>query len=44
MVQAELTWVRSIIDDLQAGRLTWNEEWLRAIAEQLGQVEQRQES
>ena len=26
-------WLRGVIDDLQAGRLTWSEEWLRQIAE-----------
>jgi DNA-binding PadR family transcriptional regulator len=34
MLNTELTWVKSIVDDLAAGRLTWNEEWLRAIAAQ----------
>jgi DNA-binding PadR family transcriptional regulator len=43
MLHTELAWVRSIIDDLGAGDLTWNEEWLRTIAEQLGQVEKRQQ-
>jgi DNA-binding PadR family transcriptional regulator len=42
MLQTELAWVRSMIDDLGAGRLTWSEEWLRAIAEQLRQIEQHQ--
>jgi DNA-binding PadR family transcriptional regulator len=28
-IEAELTWVRSIIADLRAGRLTWSEPWLR---------------
>lgn len=27
--RAELGWVRSVIDDLRTGRLTWSEEWLR---------------
>ena len=40
MLHAELAWVRSIVDDLDAGRLTWSEEWLRSVAMQLGQVEQ----
>ena len=44
MVETELGWVRSIVDDLDAGRLTWSEKWLHAIAEQLGQAEQQQES
>jgi DNA-binding PadR family transcriptional regulator len=28
-LDAELTWVRGLIDDLGSGRLTWSEEWLR---------------
>ncbi len=40
----ELAWVRSLIDDLDAGRLTWSEEWMRAVAAQLGQAEQKQDS
>ena len=32
VLQAELAWVRGVIDDLRAGRLSWSEEWLRAIA------------
>jgi DNA-binding PadR family transcriptional regulator len=28
---AELAWLRGVIDDLRAGRLTWSEEWLREI-------------
>jgi hypothetical protein len=27
-----LSWVRGVIDDLRAGRLTWSEEWLREMA------------
>lgn len=33
MLNTELDWVRSIIDDLKAERLTWNEEWLRSVME-----------
>ena len=32
VLAAELAWVRSVIDDLREGRLTWSEEWLREIA------------
>jgi DNA-binding PadR family transcriptional regulator len=32
VLTAELEWVRSVADDLRAGRLTWSEEWLRAFA------------
>jgi DNA-binding PadR family transcriptional regulator len=31
LLEAELSWLRSVIDDLRAGRLTWSEEWLRQI-------------
>jgi DNA-binding PadR family transcriptional regulator len=42
MLHTELAWVRSIVDDLDTGRLTWSEEWLRSVAMQLGQAEQQQ--
>lgn len=32
MLTAELTWIRAVIEDLRAGRLTWSQEWLREIA------------
>ncbi len=32
MLRAELGWVRGVIDDLCAGRLTWSEQWLREVA------------
>jgi DNA-binding PadR family transcriptional regulator len=32
ILEAELTWIRGVIDDLRAGRLTWSEEWLRDVA------------
>jgi DNA-binding PadR family transcriptional regulator len=35
VLQAEQTWVMSIIDDLKTGRLTWTMEWLRQVATQL---------
>jgi DNA-binding PadR family transcriptional regulator len=35
-VQAtELSWVKGIVEDLRAGRLTWSEAWLRQLSEQL---------
>jgi DNA-binding PadR family transcriptional regulator len=34
IVNTELTWVQSIVEELSSGQLTWNEEWLRAIAAQ----------
>jgi DNA-binding PadR family transcriptional regulator len=33
-LKAELEWVRAVVDDLRAGRLTWSEEWLRQFSEQ----------
>jgi DNA-binding PadR family transcriptional regulator len=41
-VSTELTWVQSIVDELATGQLTWNEEWLRAIAAQFEHGTQRQ--
>ena len=32
VLAAELEWVRSVVDDLDAGKLTWTEEWLRGLA------------
>lgn len=31
VLRAELEWVRAVVDDLRAGRLTWSEEWLRSL-------------
>lgn len=30
--RAEAAWVRALVDDLRAGRLTWDDEWLREVA------------
>ncbi len=32
MLEAEISWVRGVIDDLRTGRLTWSQEWLRELA------------
>ncbi len=32
ILRAELEWLRGVIDDLDQGRITWSEEWLREIA------------
>jgi DNA-binding PadR family transcriptional regulator len=32
LLQAELSWLRGVIADLQEGRLTWSAEWLAEIA------------
>ena len=31
VLQAEVGWLRGVIDDLDSGRLTWSEEWLREV-------------
>lgn len=36
---AERTWVQSLIDDLQTGRLTWSDAWKAEIAAQLSSPE-----
>ena len=33
ILRAELEWLRGVIADLRAGRITWSEEWLREIAQ-----------
>ena len=33
-LEAELEWVRVVVDDLRTGRLTWSKEWLRQFSEQ----------
>ena len=32
VLTAEVDWLRGVIEDLRAGRLTWSEEWLRDVA------------
>jgi hypothetical protein len=32
MLQAELAWLRGVIDDLRERRLDWNEQWLHELA------------
>jgi DNA-binding PadR family transcriptional regulator len=34
-LSAELAWVSGVVDDLRAGRLTWDEAWVRQYAEAL---------
>lgn len=33
LVHAEIHWLRSLIEDLRSGELTWSEDWLRQFAE-----------
>ena len=37
MLRAELQWLRGVVDDLEAGRLTWDEEFIRATLADFGQ-------
>jgi DNA-binding PadR family transcriptional regulator len=37
LVNTELGWVQSVIEELAAGKLSWDDEWLRAIAAQFEQ-------
>src|SRR5438093_10445554 len=32
VLNTELVWVRSIVDDLGSGQLTWRQEWMHAVA------------
>jgi hypothetical protein len=31
-LQTELDWIRSLVDDLHAGRITWTKAWLMQVA------------
>lgn len=42
MLEAELSWVHGVIDDLREGRLTWSEEWLRELADKFLPAEDQQ--
>jgi DNA-binding PadR family transcriptional regulator len=42
MLEAELSWLGGVVDDLREGRLTWSEEWLRELAEKFLPAEDRQ--
>jgi DNA-binding PadR family transcriptional regulator len=37
MINAEIDWVRSLVDDLRAGRLTWSREWIQAVGQMMGE-------
>jgi DNA-binding PadR family transcriptional regulator len=36
MLKTEVNWVRSLIDDMRSGRITWDREWLRGYADSGG--------
>jgi len=40
---AELTWLRSVIQDIEKARLTWSEEWLAEVAAALHPPEDTKE-
>ncbi len=33
ILEAEVSWIEGVVDDLREGRLSWSEEWLREIAD-----------
>jgi hypothetical protein len=39
---ADLRWTRAIADDLRSGRLTWSDEWMRKMAQELGEKHEEQ--
>ena len=43
LLEAELAWVRGVIEDMRAGRLTWSEQWLREIAAAFDSPQDNQE-
>jgi DNA-binding PadR family transcriptional regulator len=36
VLEAELGWVRQVVEDIRADRLTWSEKWVREVAAQIG--------
>jgi DNA-binding PadR family transcriptional regulator len=36
VLEAELAWLRGVIDDLHEGRLTWSDQWLREVVAAIG--------
>ena len=36
LIEAELRWLHTLIDDLHSGEVTWNGPWLAAFADQPG--------
>jgi DNA-binding PadR family transcriptional regulator len=42
MLEAEISWLRGVIEDLHEGRLTWSEEWLRELADKFLPADDRQ--
>ena len=44
MLETELAWLRALIEDLEAGRVTWSEESLRRVAEMFLPSEEEEEA
>ena len=36
LLESELTWIQSLLDDMRTGEITWNEQWLRQVAATFG--------
>jgi len=36
VLEAQIAWIRGVIADIKAGRLTWSEEWIGEIAAEIG--------
>jgi DNA-binding PadR family transcriptional regulator len=43
VLEAELTWIDGVVEDLRAGRLTWSEQWLREMAATFNPTENNEE-
>ena len=37
MIDAEIDWVRSLVEDLRTGRLSWSREWIQAVGLMMGE-------
>jgi DNA-binding PadR family transcriptional regulator len=44
LLDAEVSFLSGLIEDLDAGRLTWSEEWLRQVATRFITVDEQEES
>jgi DNA-binding PadR family transcriptional regulator len=44
LLDAEVSFLSGLIEDLNAGRLTWSEEWLRQVATRFITVDEQEES
>jgi DNA-binding PadR family transcriptional regulator len=43
VLEAEVSWLRGVIGDIRAGRLTWSEQWLLEIAAEIGLPREQKE-